>query len=162
MLKKIGVGIVVFILLLVVISYTERRMCGGKPCEFGSQEVTKIPTQPIPTMDQQRLWDHIQMWRRSQGLPEYIEDSFLCSIADKRIQEIQTNFSHDKFYEKIDCEQSCKLGENINSGYSKAQSALNGWLNSPLHRAALESTEYTHSCVRSMGDKSVQIFGHYF
>ena len=36
------------------------------------------------------------------------------------------------------------VGENVAYGYKTAEEVVNAWLNSPKHRALIESKNYTH------------------
>ncbi|TVZ52712.1 CAP domain-containing protein [Dokdonia sp. Hel_I_53] len=55
--------------------------------------------------------------------------------------------SHDNFYERSDALQQGGanfVSENVAYGYQDAASVLQGWLDSPSHKSAIEG-DYTHS-----------------
>ena len=59
----------------------------------------------------------------------------------------QNQASHDNFYERAAILQENGadfVSENVAYGYQDAASVLEGWLNSPTHKAAIED-DYTHT-----------------
>lgn len=55
--------------------------------------------------------------------------------------------SHDNFFQRLDYLQergASAVSENVAYGYQTAESVVQGWLNSPDHKEALES-DYTHT-----------------
>ena len=69
-------------------------------------------------------------------------------MVDKRLM------SHDNFYKRSDYlkyKGAYSVSENVGKGYSTAQGVVNGWLNSPKHKAAMES-DATHTSIVSIQD----------
>lgn len=130
-----------------------------------------IPTQaPEPVIAassgsyEDRLWDVVQNWRISQGLAAHAKDSRMCRLAELRLPEIKVNWSHDGFvnnshYSAICPDSNCfaSMSENLSNGYYSEQENLNGWLNSPAHREALQKN-YTYSCIKCQDGYCVQEF----
>lgn len=121
---------------------------------------TPTPTKPI-ALDANILWNKVQGWRESQGLHPYIKDDFLCKFAIIRLEEIKTDWSHNKFSAKRLCgDMDCTVGENLASDMVTETNALISWINSPDHLRELKY-DYKYSCIETSGSYAVQIFGNY-
>ena len=125
--------------------------------------------QPTPTPDlinEQALFDLVQRFRVENNLTPYKKSDLLCQIANYRLKEIKLNFSHTGFFSLPHsfCPHGCSLGENLaDKGYNSTtneKKTLNQWLLSPEHAKNLKA-DYTHSCLKSDGRYTVQIFGYY-
>ena len=103
------------------------------------------------------MFSIIQDWRVSKKLRKYIENKELCKIADIRVEEIQKDFSHNKFLSNYQSFKST-VGENLSLDFTE-ELTLKGWLNSPTHAKALR-TNYKYSCVRCLNRACVQIFSN--
>lgn len=122
--------------------------------------ISPYPTSaPAPTLSPDKLLSEVQAWRENTGKKQYQPSEFLCSIADKRIVQIQTEFSHRIFLETKYC-LGCYLAENLASGLYPEEKTLSGWLASPTHLDNLEKN-YTHTCIRTEKNYAVQTFGYY-
>ncbi|WP_339844391.1 CAP domain-containing protein [Dokdonia sp. Asnod1-B02] len=69
-------------------------------------------------------------------------------MVDKRLM------SHDNFFKRSDYlkyKGATAVSENVGKGYRTAQGVVNGWLNSPKHKAAIES-DATHTSIASIQD----------
>lgn len=96
--------------------------------------------------------------RESNGLSPLVYRSDLQPAADTRANEIVSVLSHtrpdgsscftvigeDVFYSA--------LGENIAAGYRSAEAVMNGWMNSPGHRANILSDSFTGIAVGLVSD----------
>lgn len=125
---------------------------------------TEINNETPKPLDEDILWDLIQEWRVENGHKAYVRDSRLCEIAEKRVKEIQSDYSHDSF-EKADYSKlpDGKIAENISLWTAGEENTLNGWLDSPSHREALEKP-YRSSCVVTGGEygqSAVQVFASF-
>lgn len=92
-------------------------------------------------------------------MSEYRENDYLCKVADTRVSQIKTEFSHRLFKEIKDSGGFTTIGENLAEDSSE-QSMLNGWLLSASHSAALHDN-YSDTCVKCDGRYCVQLFGKY-
>jgi len=120
---------------------------------------SKPDAQTVPTvrpLDAEVLWEAIQSWRQSEGLPKYQKDEGLCRIATNRVSDGIDN--HKGLYEKYG-DYSSVIQENSNDGYHSEKDSLNGWLNSQAHHETLKK-RYLYSCVATSGDFAVQIFSN--
>ncbi len=155
-LKTVAVASMVLLVWLFVVSQVLIDVGRASPA---TSRPPAIPEDQKLTSE--NLWRDVNKWRIDNGYPAYIESASACKIADVRVKEIQSDFSHDGFIPTIN-----KLGivgaygENIVSRRLLSDLALRAWLQSPSHREALESN-YTHSCIRTEGSHAVQIFGYY-
>lgn len=114
-----------------------------------------VPTgAPAPTPDQagsyaQQVLELVNIERAKEGLGALVLDETLCAAADARARETTQLFSHTR-PDGTDCFtvfdefaiQCNAAGENIAAGYATAQEVVNGWMNSPGHRANILSASY--------------------
>lgn len=110
--------------------------------------------------DKIELFNIVNKWRQSLGLTPYVESEFLCSVAETRIGEIKTHFSHGLFDADRFCDQICYLGENLSRVKNNSTEVLSEWLASKPHKKLLEG-DFTHTCIATDGEYVVQIFGYY-
>lgn len=110
------------------------------------------------SINEDRLWVVVNEWRMSENKPSYVKDDSLCSYANQRVQDIQTDFSHDKFVAMKKVDRFIRLGENLSRDFQTNQETLTAWLNSPKHRENLDDN-YEYSCIRCSEATCVQLFG---
>lgn len=88
--------------------------------------------------------------RKSIGIPELIALDFVSEVAaDHTKYMIEVGkISHDNFSERskklIENAEAKSVGENVAYGYTTAETAVNGWLNSDGHRGIIEDAKFTH------------------
>jgi len=87
--------------------------------------------------------------RTSIGLPALIEHATTETVAlsHSNYMAIKNTPSHDNFYQRSDFlqqEGAQRVSENVAYGYQTAEGALQGWLDNPDHKAALEGN-FTHT-----------------
>lgn len=157
MINKIA--IIAFLLTIVgFIVYTEQK----QPEKIIA--VTPVTITPTPYIfNEDRLFSLIQEWKMKEDGYTYKHSDFLCSIAEKRLEETEKNWTHKGFEADRFCDNECTLGENLGREYNIEEEMLSAWLNSPLHKKNLDSN-YTHSCIKCNLKKDhycVQIFGYY-
>lgn len=108
------------------------------------------------------IFNLINTHRSSKGLPDYQKDDRLCAIAQTRIPQLHNemfggNYIHQGFDEM---DHEYWITENM-VYQPDEQSALNWWLNSGLHRTAIESSQHTHSCGACSGRVCIQLFSSF-
>ena len=118
-----------------------------------------IPASIPGSLNSDLLFDMINNHRASIGLPAYQKDERLCTIARDRgpdlYNEIFVNGNmHAGFY-KLNLPYWAT--ENMISLGSE-QASFNWWMNSSIHRRAIESSAHTHSCGACYGNSCAQIF----
>ncbi len=78
---------------------------------------------------------------------------------------INNKVSHDNFFERSDylkANGATQVSENVAFGYRTAQAVVDGWLNSPSHKEAIEG-DYTHSGISvAQTESGVNFFTHIF
>ena len=78
---------------------------------------------------------------------------------------VNNKVSHDNFFERSDylkANGASSVSENVAFGYRTAQEVVDGWLNSPSHKEAIEG-DFTHSGISAAQTESgVNFFTHIF
>lgn len=113
---------------------------------------------PPKYLSAEKLTALVNNWRVSQGLQPYIEEQRLCKIAAERV--LVGDDDHEGFVKKYSNNLDYPTGvmqENAIWNFSSEQEGLDGWLNSPEHRAALEKP-YKYSCIKTDKFNAIQIF----
>ncbi len=114
---------------------------------------------PSGSLNADVLFNMINTHRASIGLPAYQKDERICQVARDRGPELYneifvTGAMHAGFYAR---NLPYWATENMISQGSE-QAAFNWWMNSSIHRRAIESPTYTHSCGACYGNSCAQIF----
>jgi uncharacterized protein YkwD len=103
--------------------------------------------------------DHEMVQEILEAVNEYRSNLGLASLSDHQVSETlalnhsaymaeNNEASHDNFFQRSDYlinKGAESVSENVAYGYATAQSVLQGWLESPSHKAALEGDEFTHT-----------------
>lgn len=118
-------------------------------------------TQNNKTIDSDSVLMYAQQWRSKNGLPEYQQSNFLCEVANIRVEEIKSDFSHNQFSADRFCSE-CEIGENIQiTDPSMDESHIFArWVSSKDHLKLLRKN-YSHTCIRASDGAVVQLFGYY-
>lgn len=132
-------------------------ICG----ETESQQIDKKA--PAATSD--NIYDLVNAARAENGLSPLTYYAEGQQAADIRVAEIAQYFSHtrpdgsDCFTIQNELGLSMFLcGENIAVGYQTNSAVMNGWMNSPGHRANILSGYFTHIAVATDGCYWVMLF----
>ena len=97
----------------------------------------------------QEILQLVNIHRESIGKPALKRSSTADRIADEHTHYMiaQSKISHDNFtarFGKLQQEVNAKsAGENVAYGYANGKTVMDGWLNSPGHKANIEG-DYTH------------------
>ena len=135
----------------------------------GSQSSTPAPTStPTPTPSQtpsgnasdtqtydssfaSQVLKIVNEERAKEGLSALTISQSLVAPANKRAQEISQSFSHTRpngtAWSTVLDEYNVSVqaaGENLAYGYSTPEAVMNGWMNSPGHRANIMSPNFNH------------------
>ena len=122
-----------------------------------SQTAAQSPTEPAQTGYQLNSYEKevvklINDIRRQNGLNELTVDTELSRVARIKSQDMRDKgyFSHTSptYGSPFDMMTAFGIkyrtaGENIAMGYRTAQSVVNGWMNSPGHRANILNAKFT-------------------
>ncbi len=109
----------------------------------------------------QYLSSLVNNWRVSKNLQSLTKNEKLCSLADVRSVEIQTDFTHAQFFplaQPITNKYHVIIGENLSKGFDTEQETLNAWLNSPEHYQNLVDSKFTQTCIVCKQTYCVQEF----
>lgn len=105
------------------------------------------------------LFDLVNAHRTSLELPIFEKDDDLCQIAESRLPEL-----HDEIFGETPMHEGMRtrtfdywVTENL-IHVATEERALDWWLNSPIHRKALESPNHTHSCIACTGNSCTMLF----
>ena len=153
LLVRISIGLTFFAFLIIFV------MLSG----------IRLPSKPLPkpspsvhpdSLTEDHLWMAVRDWRISQKFQPYTTDQRLCSLAEVRLKEIKTDYSHNGFYKHLKDFSYVDLGENLAKDFYSTNKTLSNWLNSPSHRENLDA-KFTYSCIRTDARYVVQIFGNF-
>lgn len=109
----------------------------------------------------------INTHRASLNLPPFSSHSLAKEEAldHTGYMIINNKVSHDNFFERSDylkANGATSVSENVAFGYRTAQAVVDGWLNSPSHKEAIEGN-YTHSGISvAQTESGVNFFTHIF
>jgi uncharacterized protein YkwD len=92
------------------------------------------------------------------------KEKLIRSIDADQVADIHTNYmieqgliSHDNFYKRMeelkDLVNAKAVGENVAFGYASGESVMEGWLNSPGHKANIEG-DFTHVGISAIKDEN--------
>lgn len=113
-------------------------------------------------LDTNLIQDLINAHRASIGKPAFQKDAALCQLAQVRSQELQgelfegKGYLHSGLYNR---QLPYWITENAKYGSNEA-GTVRWWLNSPIHRSAIEG-DHTYSCGACTGTKCSQLFTSY-
>lgn len=103
------------------------------------------------------LFDLINQHRSKLGLPSFEKEDKICALAQSRAPQLEAEFAsgrlHSGFYNK---HLPYRASENVIQMKTEEQ-ALNWWLHSPVHRAAIEG-DYQYSCISCSGSSCSEVF----
>lgn len=124
-------------------------------------ETTPTVPQPTPTplvtLDPNVIFDLMNAHRIAIGLTPFEKDPKLCEIAESRRGEIPGEIVSGYFHSGLFAKNlPFWITENMKYGSNEA-GTVNWWLNSPIHRAAIEGN-YKYSCGITLGDSAIALF----
>lgn len=104
--------------------------------------------------------------RAAEGLDPLTLDDALCQAAEIRAKELGTYFSHDRLdgsscftvFEEVGIDSYHAAGENIAIRYTDANDVMQGWMDSPGHRANILSDSYSRIGIARVESAWVQLF----
>lgn len=113
----------------------------------------------------EEVLQYVNEARARNNLSALVLDNTLCAAAEVRAEEVGRRFSHTRpdgsSWITVIREFGIPYrvcGENIALGYRDARTVVNGWLNSPSHRANIMSPNYTRMGVGRVGNGWAQLF----
>ena len=145
-MKLINLSLSAFVALVLLV--------GCSPEVEENTEPTANFTAPVGVQNDhemvQEILDVVNEHRSSLGLSPLDEHqtSETLALSHSAYMAQQNKASHDNFFQRSDFLRNRgaeSVSENVAFGYISAESVLQGWLESPSHRAALEDEEFTHT-----------------
>lgn len=121
---------------------------------------TSFAAEPY-VLNADKLFGMVNAHRKTYNLPPFQKDKALCDIATSRTPELYNeifvnNNMHAGFYAR-----NLPYWATENMIYMRTEEdALRWWLNSPIHRQAIEGS-YTHSCTACLGQACSEIFTNF-
>lgn len=115
-----------------------------------------------PNLDSNLIQDLINAHRASIGKPAFQTEPALCQLAQVRSTELQgelfegKGYLHSGLYNR---NLPYWITENAKYGSNEA-GTVRWWLNSPIHRSAIEG-DHVYSCGACSGTKCSQLFTSY-
>lgn len=109
----------------------------------------------------------INDYRASLNLPPFSSHNLAKeeAMGHTAYMIVNNKVSHDNFFERSDylrANGASAVSENVAFGYRTAQAVVDGWLNSPSHKEAIES-DFTHSGISvAQTESGVNFFTHIF
>lgn len=106
----------------------------------------------------QEILEAVNEYRSSMGLSSLSEHSTseTLALSHSAYMVEQNRASHDNFFQRSDYLRNrgaITVSENVAYGYQSAQSALQGWLESPSHKEALEG-DFTHTGIAVVANEN--------
>jgi uncharacterized protein YkwD len=126
--------------------------------------ITPYPT-PKP-LSAAKLEEMANIYRQGLNKPPLKHDELMCEIANHRLPEIQTDFTHDQFYSITETtykqhSELAGIGENLAKDFYTEVDTFGAWLDSPTHKNNLDAYWET-TCVKCEQTTCIQVFGRYF
>lgn len=166
-IKKILIASVVFVVLspflLLFVLYLYVKADDFYFDHFHVVEPTRVPPTPLP-MKEGEVFELVNEYRAENGVAPLILDENLCRFARERLEEVKTDFNHDRVKDWVNKEYLNKfvtLSENLSGGSYSARGAVNSWSwSEDGHNEAMLNPEYTHTCAvfSQEGGYQVQLF----
>lgn len=113
---------------------------------------------PSGSLSPDVLFDMINARRSEIGLPAYQKDDRVCQLAQERGPELAGEMSSGNLHAGFYGRNWPYWGSENMISLGSEQAAFNWWMNSALHRRAIENPNYTHSCGVCYGRNCAQIF----
>lgn len=128
------------------------------PLRLTLASLVSQPATPGASLDSELIFNLINKHRESIGKPLFTKDDRICAVAQARTPELfdeifVTHTMHAGFYKR---NLPYWATENL-AHFNSEAIIVNWWLNSPVHRAAIEG-DYTNSCGACLGNSCSQIF----
>lgn len=151
-MKKIGfwVGAFVLELLLGMIAY---RYATYHPTDsvYSSPTPTTIPTPIVIHFNPYVVAQAVNAERTKHGMLALVWNGTLCGLADERLLDIHSDFSHDKWLSELQ-QQSYfspmqRFGENLAEGQNSVTDLMSEWIASPEHEQNILDRTFFSTCV---------------
>lgn len=113
-------------------------------------------------LDSYKIFNLVNDYRASKKLNKLEWNQQMCVFAEKRLKEIYTNYSHERFWQNVNnAYKYMYAGENLSKGFFNEKTIFNQWINSPEHLANIVKPQYTDTCIASDSQYAVQEFASF-
>lgn len=121
------------------------------------------PTPTPPThLDAYKIYNLVNDYRASKGLNKLVFDPALCPLAEERLGQVKSDWSHDQLKTTRNKYFSYgTVGENLARDHTTENQAVNGWIASPTHLDNIEKSIYTNTCIATDANYALQIFSNF-
>jgi len=110
-----------------------------------------------PNLDAEKLFQLVNSYRNSIGLPSFQKDSKLCAVAASREPELQNEISTGDIHGGMRRRNlPYWVTENMKWGVSEEE-VLSWWLNSSIHASAIHGTNQ-FACTQCSGPVCIMLF----
>ena len=138
----------------------------SRSVQIDPETASDAPEQPAAASDAEAVWTQVNAAREAAGLDPLALDDALCEAAQVRAEELAQVFDHTRpngescftVLDEVDVGGYHTAGENIAMGYGDADSVMDGWMNSPGHRANILNEDFSRIGVAHAGQGWVQLF----
>ncbi len=142
----------------VVTTQTSQKVNTTQSTNQSQASTSQTSSTGTPSL-QKQVMTLINQERTALGLSPVVWDAECERVAKLRVKQIQTDFSHSKFYSDF-YSQNNKLGETLAyqaGGTLTAQGAFQLWMNSSSHKAILMNPNRTKIAIVSLNNRFVAI-----
>lgn len=121
-----------------------------------------IASETKAELDATLLTNLVNSHRETLGLPILVEHEQLCQLAQERKHEL-----YDEIFNGLGMHSGLRnrdLAYQVteNMIYNRTESGAFGWwLNSPIHRSAIESDRYSYTCTACKGNACLMLFSNF-
>lgn len=118
---------------------------------------TPIPQPVLNGSAADILFGLVNAYRQAKGLPAFIKDDRVCSLANARATEIAGEMAAGTLHSGMYARNLPYWNTENAAAYGSPQANFNWWLSDTIHRQAIESSK-TYSCTACSGNYCVQEF----
>lgn len=143
-------------------------IAGEQPAEEyqapDSSNLAVIET-PVVPVNSANIESAINEYRATRGLKSLAKLDSLCVLAEARLLEIASDFSHGGFRQRMEsgeafdlyCDKCSRIGENLARAFYTIDDLMLSWQESEKHRKNMLDN-WTHQCVVTSGTYTVSLF----
>lgn len=133
-----------------------------------TQQLTTPTTLPATATPQtaggvssDKLFSMVNSYRQSKGISTLKQDDRTCRLATVRATEIAGEMTAGTLHSGMYARNLPYWNTENAIALPSEEAAFNWWINEPVHRQAIENSNYTISCVACSGNYCVQEFTSY-
>ena len=101
---------------------------------------------PIYRLNEEKAFIRLNRWRAANKLAAFKKSDDLCDVAHIRVQQIETDFSHDKLLDTYNYKLPYIIAENAAHGQNSEDELIWQWDRSPIHSKYMRG-DWSHACI---------------